>query len=329
MKNLLGLNLGEVKEVQESAVIYVTGELTKDLELIETDVDKLVVLGNILGYSISLNIKDKSKLEEVFNKYKNSTIKDFKKDANELLSLIKLKYSSILGRMDNSQSIDNTITDNKKIRLLNIVTNPAMMDLLTNKDKLQGFLTEYSDELKVESIINIMNSLSNLDGLDINSYNTMIEMMLNSSEGVELINKVSDKDLESAQEIVSKVAEYLNKVNSINPIASQGFNNNTQQPQAQRDLFKPILDINRLNQASGEMIANMANHVSEMTYTNTIEDTEDESNEEINQEETDNLTKGNNYTCNHCKDPKCPRKPGELSALCIHANDNLNKKGNK
>ena len=42
---------------------------------------------------------------------------------------------------------------------------------------------------------------------------------------------------------------------------------------------------------------------------------------EIIEENTDEVS----YTCNLCKDPKCPRQKGDLKTTCIHYEDDINK----
>ncbi|MGL5693570.1 MAG: BMC domain-containing protein [Peptostreptococcaceae bacterium] len=47
----------------------------------------------------------------------------------------------------------------------------------------------------------------------------------------------------------------------------------------------------------------------------------EEIDEEIDEVNDDNLETCKDYTCNLCKDPKCPRQKGDLKTTCIHYED--------
>lgn len=321
MKNLLGANLASVKEVKESEIIYVTENLTSDLELMKTNLDKTIVLGNILNYSKVLGLKDTSKLKEVLNKYKEVPVEDFKKDANELLSFIKEKYNML-----------ESDVERLKERFFNILSNPAIIDIIVHKDKLRSFFERHYDSEASTAILNILDSIPTIDG-NVDAYKDIYqkilkEMMENFKELEDVMADINDKYLDLLEEMIDNASEYLKKVNKKESEKKEDSKKSEKKEEVkdseekkeevkeetkqEKALFRPVIDIDKLNKASQEMSANMEEHIKEMT---------------IDTEESDKEVK--EYTCNHCKDPECKRKPGELSALCIHANDNINKKGNK
>ncbi|WP_122639971.1 BMC domain-containing protein [Romboutsia sp. Marseille-P6047] len=96
-----------------------------------------------------------------------------------------------------------------------------------------------------------------------------------------------------------------------------------------------IIENNDLNEETSEKI----NEIQEETDISEYEDTSQEdikdiidTNEEINNlemqtDDSENIEEelssnnGEEYTCNLCKDPKCPRQKGDLKTNCIHYED--------
>lgn len=315
MENLLGLNLGEAKK---SEIIYVTESLESDLELLDTELSKTIELGNIINYAKLLGAKDSSKFKKLLNKYKNTSVKDFKDDVNKLLSFIK-----------GNCNIQSSEKEELKERFVKLIKNQAIIDIIVNKDKLYELFKKQYDPKIANEILTILDSIPEMDTVNILSkdvYESIIEEMIKKFDTFNINKEI----LDLIEELVNKASEYLKEINN----KTKEEKEDIVKEEPVKNLFRPIFDINKLNEASKEIVSNLGEQVGVMSPINIKANVSEKVDKIANTLENKNKKEEEkeevDYTCNHCKDPECKRKPGELSALCIHANDSINnKKGSK
>ena len=119
--------------------------------------------------------------------------------------------------------------------------------------------------------------------------------------------------------------EEIPQVKQNNPPSDKEDNSN--RDKADESEQKDEIDKNLNNQDldEGQIIEDKNN---EVTVQDESSQESDEDSDYNNQDLSEETSKG--YTCNICKDPKCPRQKGDLRIYCIHYKENKDKnKDNK
>ena len=119
--------------------------------------------------------------------------------------------------------------------------------------------------------------------------------------------------------------EEIPQVKQNNPPSDKEDNLNRDKADESEQKDENDKNLNNQDLDEGQIIEDKNN---EVTVQDESSQESDEDSDYNNQDLSEETSKG--YTCNICKDPKCPRQKGDLRIYCIHYKENKDKnKDNK
>lgn len=119
--------------------------------------------------------------------------------------------------------------------------------------------------------------------------------------------------------------EEIPQVKQNNPPSDKEDNSNRDKADESEQKDENDKNLNNQDLDEGQIIEDKNN---EVTVQDESSQESDEDSDYNNQDLSEETSKG--YTCNICKDPKCPRQKGDLRIYCIHYKENKDKnKDNK